>query len=98
MQGAKALPHILDGTLVHLLDSTNFEESVIWCEWVYYVDWENKTVNVQGDGQEATMEFAELTEEDMETIFHEESEQDGFEESVSEGVLSEEGVSEEGKE
>ena len=69
MQGAVALPHILDGTLTHLVDGADFEEDTLFCEWTYFVDWEARTVrvcsNYDGNGKVATVGFAELSVEWM---------------------------------
>jgi hypothetical protein len=65
LQGASALPRILDGTLSHLVDHTDFEEDELFCEWVYWIDWEQKTIKVSGGCDPAETTFAELTEEWM---------------------------------
>ena len=65
LQGAKALPRILDGTLGHLTDETDFEEDELFCEWAYWMDWEKRTLTVSGGCGPATMSFADLTEEWM---------------------------------
>ena len=62
MQGAAALPHILDGTLTQLVDAADFEADTLFCEWTYFVDWEAKTVRVckNNEGKETTVGFEEL--------------------------------------
>lgn len=62
VQGAAALPHILDGSLTHLVDGTEFEEDGLFCEWSYFVDWEAREVHVKsGDGHQKRVGFAELS-------------------------------------
>src|ERR1700753_1596714 len=64
VQGAAALPRILDGSLKHLVDGTRFERDAVFCEWVYYIDWEKKEIQVISPingGQEAKTAFANLT-------------------------------------
>ena len=63
MQGAGALPRILDGTLNHLTDNSDFEEDTLFCEWVYWIDWEQKTFQVSDGCHPVEISFAELTEE-----------------------------------
>ena len=53
---------------MHQIDSTDFEEDTLFCEWVYYVDWEKKTVTVKACENEAEKDFNELTEEWMRSI------------------------------
>lgn len=48
VQGTDALPHILDGTLGHQVDYTDFEQDTLMCEWTYFVDWEKKKLYVGG--------------------------------------------------
>lgn len=66
-QGAKELQPILDGRLWHLIDNTDFEEDKLFCEWVYYIDWENKTVTISGGQAKEVTEiaFAELSADKM---------------------------------
>ena len=73
VQGAAALPHILDGTLTHLVDYTEFEQDGLFCEWSYFVDWEERVVHIKsGGGREGKVGFGEISEEWM-TEFEEES-------------------------
>lgn len=66
VQGAAALPYILDGTLAHMIDNTEFEEDRLFCEWVYYVDWEGRSVSVHGHGDDwSEKSFKELDEDWM---------------------------------
>jgi hypothetical protein len=65
MQGAGALPRILDGTLGHLTDNTDFEEDTLFCEWVYWINWEQQTIKVSGGCDPVETTFAELTKEWM---------------------------------
>jgi len=65
VQGADALPHILDGTLSHLTDNTSFEEDELFCEWAYFIDWEQKIFTVKGRIGIAEKSFDQLSEEWM---------------------------------
>lgn len=47
VQGAKCLPHILEGALKHQNDQTDFERDALFCEWTYIVDWEHREVSVR---------------------------------------------------
>lgn len=67
-QGAAALPRILDGSLSHMIDSTRFEEDKLFCEWVYWIDWDCKTLTVSNGCEPAEKSFAELTEDWMESL------------------------------
>jgi hypothetical protein len=44
MQDAKALPHILNDTLCHMSDDTAFSEDGLFCEWSYWINFENRTL------------------------------------------------------
>lgn len=71
VQGAASLPHILDGSLTHLVDSTSFENDAVLCEWTYFIDWEEKVVEVRsntGAGKEAKVGFADVSEKWMEKL------------------------------
>ena len=77
VQGAAALPYVLDGTLGHLLDDTSFEDDTLFCEWFYYVDWEAKELTVGGGERESVnVGFADLTEEWMLNL----EKEDGYDE------------------
>ena len=66
VQGAAALPHILKGTLSHPTDDTAFESNALFCEWVYYVDWNERKMVVSGmDVEKREKAFADLSEEWM---------------------------------
>ena len=65
LQGAEALPRILDGTLGHLSDDTAFERDTLFCEWVYWIDWEETTLTVSGRCNPVSTSFSDLTEEWM---------------------------------
>ena len=65
VQGAAALPHILDGTLSHQVDSTNFEQDGLFCEWTYYIDWEARELSVRWSGHEQQTTFENLSEQWM---------------------------------
>ncbi|KAI9709320.1 MAG: hypothetical protein M1820_003440 [Bogoriella megaspora] len=46
VQGAAALQPILDGTLQHLKDNSDFAKDALFCEWAYYIDFEERTLEV----------------------------------------------------
>ena len=71
MQGVAGLPHILDGSLKHLVDSTEFENDTLFCEGIYYVDWEKKELKVISPingGTEAMTDLANLSVEWMRSL------------------------------
>ena len=76
MQGAAALPHILDGSLGHQVDRTEFENDTAFCEWAYFVDWEERELIVSHGGLEEVKDFAGLTEDWMLHIFQDEGDGD----------------------
>ncbi|WWC92148.1 uncharacterized protein L201_007102 [Kwoniella dendrophila CBS 6074] len=59
IQGASCLPYILDGTLKHLIDGTDFEEDGLFCEWSYWINFEDEFF-VMNDGEERKWNFNEL--------------------------------------
>ena len=65
VQGADALPYILDGTLSHLTDNVDFEEDELFCEWAYFIDREQKVLTVKGRTGVAEKSFDQLSEEWM---------------------------------
>ncbi|KAL9058332.1 MAG: hypothetical protein Q9162_001787 [Coniocarpon cinnabarinum] len=78
MQGAGALPRILDGSLGHLID-----EDTLFCEWAYWVDWNKREFTVN----EHTCDFKEVSLKWMQKTFRrdEEEESDGGGEEGSAG-------------
>ncbi|WVQ63222.1 uncharacterized protein L199_001373 [Kwoniella botswanensis] len=58
-QGAYCLPYILDGSLKHLIDGTEFVEDGLFCEWAYWIDFE-KQVFIMDDGKERQWNFDQL--------------------------------------
>lgn len=64
------MPRILDGSLKHLIDSTDFENDTLFCEWTYFVDWEKQEVQVRGNLREVegVCSFAELREDWMQEL------------------------------
>lgn len=44
VQGAAALPAIENGTLKHMIDSTDFAKDSLFCEWAYFVDFEQNVL------------------------------------------------------
>lgn len=60
---------MLDGTLTLLLDQTDFENDTIFCEYSYWIDWEERTVTVKRmRGSSNVVSFAELSPERMEQL------------------------------
>lgn len=70
--GAAALPHIFDGTLEHMIDNTDFEDDTLFCEWVYWLDFNNRTIAVSASGVllEEGAHFDDISLEWMETMRH----------------------------
>lgn len=68
VQGAKCLPHILDGSLKHQVDSTDFESDGLFCEWVYFIDWEKRELQVRNEYVDEVCSFAELDEGWMDRV------------------------------
>ena len=61
-QGANALPLILDGTLEHLMEYTDFADNKLHCEWVYWIDWEKRELIVEnGANAKAKFEVGAIT-------------------------------------
>lgn len=75
MQGVAALPHILDGTLTHVVDSTEFEKDRLFCEWSYFIDWEERMVHVRGGESKGSVAFGDVSVEWMEK-FREEAQEE----------------------
>jgi hypothetical protein len=61
---AGQLTHVLDGTLKHMTDDTEFAYDHIFCEWIYWIDFEQETLEVCG-GSVWRWNFAELEKEMM---------------------------------
>ncbi|WWD08402.1 hypothetical protein V865_006514 [Kwoniella europaea PYCC6329] len=59
IQGAYCLPYILDGSLKHIIDSTEFVEDGLFCEWAYWIDFE-KQVFIMDDEKERKWNFDQL--------------------------------------
>ncbi|WRT70457.1 uncharacterized protein IL334_007455 [Kwoniella shivajii] len=59
VQGAPCLSRILDGTLEHLIDSIDFMDDALFCEWVYWIDFENGTLQMD-NGDEGKWDFEHL--------------------------------------
>ena len=60
MQGANALPKILDGTLKHMPDDTSMLKDV---EWSYFIDLEEDKLEVyESETLLKTIDFADLKE------------------------------------
>ncbi|CAA7257357.1 unnamed protein product [Cyclocybe aegerita] len=51
IQGATALPAIQSGILKHMVESIDFLEDGIFCEWAYFIDFENQTLEIWTFGQ-----------------------------------------------
>ena len=60
MQGAACLPHILDGSLQHLSDDTKYADEGFDYEWVYWIDFEKRTLTTVGKGMEDMAPFEKL--------------------------------------
>ena len=66
MQGANALPKILDGTLKHMLDNTDMLGGV---EWSYFIDLEGDKLEVyEGETLLKAVDFADLKESFLEGV------------------------------
>lgn len=70
MQDGRCLPQILSGKLHHLIDHSGFENDGLFCEWAYFVDFENQTLSIVSggmfsEGVETTVAFKDLTLEWM---------------------------------
>ncbi|KDR84333.1 hypothetical protein GALMADRAFT_237119 [Galerina marginata CBS 339.88] len=50
-QGAAALPAIKSGELQHMPESTDFLEDGLFCEWAYFIDFENKKLETWKNGE-----------------------------------------------
>ncbi|KAI0085020.1 hypothetical protein BDY19DRAFT_997092 [Irpex rosettiformis] len=46
VQGTKMFQPILEGKLRHMLDSTEFAADSLFCEWAYWVDFENERLDM----------------------------------------------------
>ncbi|TID23420.1 hypothetical protein E2P81_ATG02991 [Venturia nashicola] len=51
MQGGRCLPAILKGDLLHLIDDSAFLEDTMFCEWAYYIDFEEEELEVWTDAK-----------------------------------------------
>ena len=57
----KALPYILDGTLKHLPDETGFADDGLFREYAYWIDFENKVLEIEGLEEEVVkIEFGQM--------------------------------------
>lgn len=65
VQGATSLLSILDGSFVHQIDNTKFEEDKVFCEWLYYLDWDQEELQVGGRFVDGVVKFRELNEDWM---------------------------------
>jgi hypothetical protein len=50
LRASNALPHILDGSLQHCIDDSDFIHDGIFCEWAYYIDFESRRLWVTSGG------------------------------------------------
>ncbi|KAJ3506975.1 hypothetical protein NLJ89_g6562 [Agrocybe chaxingu] len=63
LQGGAALPAIQSGNLEHLVESVDFLKDGIFCEWAYFIDFENQILETWTCGQHvADVSFQDLTE------------------------------------
>lgn len=61
-----ALSLILDGALAHLVDDTHyFDEGALHYAWVYCIDWDRKTIRLEGKGPAKEVGFSEVDAEWM---------------------------------
>ncbi|KAI0085022.1 hypothetical protein BDY19DRAFT_461409 [Irpex rosettiformis] len=51
VQGTKMFRPILEGKLHHMLDSTEFASDSLFCEWAYWVDFENERLEMDMYGR-----------------------------------------------
>ncbi|KAF2482417.1 hypothetical protein BDY17DRAFT_324704 [Neohortaea acidophila] len=71
VQDGGCLQAILEGTLSHLIDYTNFENDRTFCEWIYVLDWEKRELEVVDHYHGIVREkrsFAEVSEEWMDVM------------------------------
>lgn len=65
-KGAHVLDDILTGRVKALRDDTDFADDHLFCEWCYWIDFENRTLRVQSNSRfkpaiiDETRPFAEL--------------------------------------
>jgi hypothetical protein len=60
---AKCLEEIYAGRLKHLIDGTNFLQDGLFCEWAYFIDFEERELEVWASGALLeTLKFEELGE------------------------------------
>ncbi|RSH91118.1 hypothetical protein EHS25_010294 [Saitozyma podzolica] len=50
LRASNALPHILDGTLQHCIDDSDFIHDGVFCEWAYYIDFESRRLWIISGG------------------------------------------------
>ncbi|KAI0140488.1 hypothetical protein GGR57DRAFT_425267 [Xylariaceae sp. FL1272] len=72
-EGARALPYILDGTLEHLIDDTNFDYNLPGFQWTYFIDFEKRELrvrvyNVAGVQYNCPFRFQDLCENSMKSL------------------------------
>ncbi|CAA7257356.1 unnamed protein product [Cyclocybe aegerita] len=61
LRGAAALPAIQSGNLEHMIESTDFLQEHILCEWAYFIDFENQTLETWTFGHHvANVSFQDL--------------------------------------
>ncbi|PSS08969.1 hypothetical protein M430DRAFT_53546 [Amorphotheca resinae ATCC 22711] len=65
-QGAGALPEILKGNLKHQTENIQFLDDCLFCEWAYFIDFGNRTLEVWRAGQKIDeITFGKLAQQDV---------------------------------
>jgi len=66
MQNGACLKEILEGNLKHLSDDTSFLEDGLFCEWAYFVDFEEGELETWSSGQKVdVVKFEDLKDDYM---------------------------------
>ncbi|KAF8901878.1 hypothetical protein CPB84DRAFT_1824505 [Gymnopilus junonius] len=66
-QGAAALPAIQSGELKHMIDSRDFLANGLFCEWAYFIDFENRKLETWARTERLDeMTFDELVKDGVE--------------------------------
>lgn len=62
MQGAAALPQVLNGKLKHLKEGIDFLEDGLFCEWAYFIDFEERKLETwKGESGDGSKMIGEVT-------------------------------------
>ncbi|KAH7410807.1 hypothetical protein BKA64DRAFT_661851 [Cadophora sp. MPI-SDFR-AT-0126] len=65
VQGAAALPQILNGKLKHLEESVDFLQDGLFCEWAYFIDFENEKLEAWKGESRESKPIGEVTFEEL---------------------------------